>query len=107
MHESGTHPGMWASEEVVASEIEAAKSDWRPLVSYTANLRRIGELLLGTNASWERLSQLSPAGQRGPLMMQMVNWQFPWYWSAAVLIVIFGLSAWILNYSIRSLDRLK
>jgi ABC-2 type transport system permease protein len=107
MHQSGTHPGMWASEEIVASEIEAAKSDWRPLVSYTANLRRVGEHLLGTNASWERLSQLSPAGQRGPIMLQMVNSQFPWYWSVAVLFGIFGLSAWILNYSIKSLDRLK
>ena len=29
----------------MASEIEAAKTDWRPLVSYTANLRRIGEQL--------------------------------------------------------------
>jgi ABC-2 type transport system permease protein len=107
MHESGTHPGMWASEETVASEIEAARSDWRPLVSYTANLRRIGERLLGTNTAWERLSQLSPAGQRGPIMMQMVSSQFPWYWSAAVLLALFGFSAWILHYSVKSLDRLK
>jgi ABC-2 type transport system permease protein len=107
MQQSERHPGMWASEEIVASEIEAAKSDWRPLVSYTANLRRVGESLLGTNAAWERLSQLSPAGQRGPIMMQMVNSQFPWYWSAAVLAALLGLSAWILNYSIKSLDRLK
>jgi ABC-2 type transport system permease protein len=107
MQQSGTHPGMWASEEMVAREIDAAKSDWRPLVSYTANLRRIGERLLRTNAAWERLSQLSPAGQRGPIMMQMVSSRFPWYWSAAVLIVIFTLSAWILNRSIKSLDRLK
>jgi ABC-2 type transport system permease protein len=107
MHASGTRPGMWASEATVAGEIEAAKSDWRPLVSYTANLRRIGERLLGTNASWERLSELSPAGQRGPIMMQMVNSQFPWYWSAAVLAALFGLSAWILHYSVKSLDRLK
>jgi hypothetical protein len=98
---------MWASEKAVKSEIEAAKSDWRPLVSYTANLRRIGESLLETNASWERLSQLTPAGQRGPIMMQMVNSQFPWYWSAGVLVALFGLSAWILHYSIKSLDRLK
>jgi ABC-2 type transport system permease protein len=107
MQQSGTHPGMWASEEIVASEIEAAKSDWRPLVSYTANLRRVGERLLGTNASWERLSQLSPAGQRGPILMQTLNSQFPWYWSAAVLVALLGLSAWILNHSIKSLDRLK
>ena len=36
------------------------KTDWRPLISYTANLSRVGEQLLGTNAAWERLSQLSP-----------------------------------------------
>jgi hypothetical protein len=63
--------------------------------------------LLGTNASWERLSQLSPAGARGPFLMQMMYTQHPWYWSAAVLAGLFAISACILNLSIKSLDRLK
>ncbi len=79
---------MWANEEFLSAEIEAAKSDWRPLVSYTANLRRIGERLLGTNAAWERLGQLSPAGQRSHILLQMMGNQYPWYWSAAVLVGI-------------------
>ena len=33
--------------------------------------------------------------------------QYPWYWSATVLTVLFGLSVCLLNYRVRSLDRLK
>jgi hypothetical protein len=33
--------------------------------------------------------------------------QYPWYWSAAVLAGVFALSAGILNFSVKSLDRLK
>jgi hypothetical protein len=33
--------------------------------------------------------------------------QYPWYWSAVVLVGLFALSACILNLSIKSLDRLK
>jgi ABC-2 type transport system permease protein len=107
MHAAGTHHQVWASDAAMAEEIEAAKSNWRPLVSYTANLRRIGEQLLGTNAAWQRLSELSPPGKRGPLLMQMVDTQHPWYWSAGVLAALFGFSAAILHYSIKSVDRLK
>ena len=35
------------------------KTDWRPLVSYTANLSRIGSQLLGTDAAWRKLAELS------------------------------------------------
>ena len=37
----------------------------------------------------------------------MMGPQYPWYWSAAVLAGLFGLSVCILNFSIKSLDRLK
>jgi len=107
LNEAGMRRRVWANEEFLARELEAQESDWRPLISYTANLRRIEERLLGTNESWQRLSQLSPAGTRGPLMMQMMNTQHPWYWSAAVLAGLFVASACILNLSIKSLDRLK
>jgi ABC-type transport system involved in multi-copper enzyme maturation permease subunit len=36
--------------DIPAAELLAAKTDWRPLVSYTANLSRIGQYLLGTDA---------------------------------------------------------
>ena len=106
-HEAGVHSRPWANEEFLNSEIEAAKSDWRPLTSYAANLRRIGERLLRTNAAWERLGQLSPPGKRNQILLQMMGNQYPWYWSAAVLVGLFLLSACILNFSIKSLDRLK
>jgi hypothetical protein len=96
-----------ASEEFLNAEIEAAKSDWRPVISYTANLHRIGERLLQTNAAWERLGELSPERQRNRILVRLMGNQFPWYWSAAVLAGLFIVSACILNLSIKSLDRLK
>ena len=95
------------NDDFLQAEIAAATSDWRPLVSYTANLTRVGEHLLQTNAAWEKLSQLSPAGQRGPILLQMLGNRYPWYWSAAVLVGLFLLSACILKLSVKSLDRLK
>jgi ABC-2 type transport system permease protein len=97
----------WAREDVLIEELDAAKTNWRPLVSYTANLTRVGEQLLGTRAAWERLSELRPAGQRGPFLMQLMGTQYPWYWSAGVLAALFGLSACILNFTVKSLDRIK
>jgi ABC-2 type transport system permease protein len=106
-HQAGVHSRFWASEEFLANEIEAAKTDWRPLISYTGNLSRIGERLLGTNAAWKRLGELSPSEQRSTYLLQMIGNQYPWYWSAAVLVGLFILSLCILNLSIKSLDRLK
>jgi ABC-2 type transport system permease protein len=96
-----------SSDEYFNSEIDAAKSDWRPLISYMSNLRRIGEHLLGTNAAWESLAELSPRGQRGRILIQIMSNRYPWYWSAGVLIGVLALSAIILHFSIKSLDRLK
>jgi ABC-2 type transport system permease protein len=106
-HQAGVHSHFWAKEAYLNAEIEAAKSDWRPLISYTANLSRVGERLLRTNAAWERLGQLSPPGQRNQILLQMMGNQYPWYWSAGVLAGLFALSACILHFSIKSLDRLK
>jgi ABC-2 type transport system permease protein len=87
--------------------VEQEKRDWRPLVSYTENLRRIGRRLLGTEACWEKIRQLQPPERRAFFRMQYMNPEYPWYWSAGVLAVLFGLSACILNFRVRSLDRLK
>jgi ABC-2 type transport system permease protein len=106
-HQAGVRRLSRADEEFITAEIEAAKSDWRPLVSYTGNLRRVGEHLLRTNDAWEKLGQLSPAGQRNQFLLQLMGNQYPWYWSAAVLIGVFLVSACILHFSIKSLDRLK
>jgi len=88
--------------EFEAEETSAAQTDWRPLVSYTANLARIGQGLLGTDAAWKKLKEVDVTRRREDFLPQ-----YPWYWSAGVLAALFGLSVWILNYRVRSLDRLK
>jgi ABC-2 type transport system permease protein len=89
------------------NELAASRHDWRPLVSYTANLHRIGEHLLDTRAAWDRLSKLQPVGQRDEFLLMFAGPQFPWYWSAVVLAALFGLSVCTLKFTIKSLDRLK
>lgn len=103
----GMRHRIWQNEQFLTKEIEAEKTDWRPLVSYSANLRRIEERLLNTNASWQRLGDITPAGRRGPFLMQMLGTQQPWYWSAAVLLGLAALSVGTLHLTIKSLDRLK
>jgi ABC-2 type transport system permease protein len=94
--------------ELDAQELDAAKTDWRPLVSYTANLYRIGNEMLGTDKSWARVGELRPDKQRTTLLYHRSrDTLYPWYWAAAVLAVLFGISTCILNFSIKSLDRLK
>jgi ABC-2 type transport system permease protein len=88
-----------------AEQIEASKIDWRPLVSYSGNLSRIGHELLGTEACRERLSKIQ-FRDRG-LFAMLNSPQYPWYWSAGVLAVLFGISVCILHFRVRSLDRLK
>jgi ABC-2 type transport system permease protein len=95
------------SVEFLDAELEASKTNWRPLVSYTANLSRIGDQLLGTNACWEKVSKLQPAQIRSRFLLRYMGWQYPWYWSAIVLVALFGFSACILNFAVKSMDRLK
>jgi ABC-2 type transport system permease protein len=107
---------------------EAARSDWRPLCSYTANLERLGEELLGSDGAWEQLGRaieapraaigrMFPAGRRRAgaeldegnprrLADQFVP-QYPWVWSAGVLAGLLGLSVWTLSTRVKSLDRLR
>jgi ABC-2 type transport system permease protein len=94
-------------EDFQAEEFEASKTNWRPLVSYTANLSRIGQQLLGTNTCWEKLSELRPPNDRARFMHENAGAQYPWYWSAAVLAGLFGLSVCILNFRVKSMDRLR
>jgi ABC-2 type transport system permease protein len=93
--------------EAQKQEREAARTDWRPLFSYTANLSRVGRRWLGTDACWERLSATVPPDDRDQFLFENLGTQYPWYWSAAVLAALFGMSACILNFRVKSLDRLK
>jgi ABC-2 type transport system permease protein len=94
-------------DEIERDELEAAKTDWRPLVSYTANLARVGQAMLGSDACWKRMSMNLPENGRGRFLMENMGPQYPWYWSAGVLIVLMGVSACILNFRVKSMDRLK
>jgi ABC-2 type transport system permease protein len=105
---------------------EAARQDWRPLCSYTANLHRLGEALFDTDSAWVEIGRAAEApravmrpflGRHGPtaaepsmndrrLADQIVP-QYPWIWSAGVLAALWGISVWILSTRIRSLDRLR
>ncbi len=93
--------------ERVEAERQAARTDWRPLVSYTANLSRVGQTLLNTDAAWKKWSETQPPEYREVFLLGALGPQYPWYWSAAVLAGFLGLSACILNFRVRSLDRLK
>ena len=110
--QGGRPPGLFDpfekdQEEFQAAEMEAAKRNWRPLVSYTANLSRLGRQLLNTEGAWRKASEIVPAQYRNQFLLNHLDTQYPWYWSAIVLAVLFGLSACILNYRVRSLDRLR
>jgi ABC-2 type transport system permease protein len=97
-----------AYTEYRLGELEFSKTDWRPLVSYVANLSRLGTELLGTDRTWRTLSQMEPdPDSRDRMLVMYLGPQYPWYWSAGVLVGLFGLSACILNLSVKSLDRLK
>jgi len=93
--------------DAAADEQAAAERDWRPLISYTANLRRIGQQMLGTDAAWEKIMKLQPENRRSRDLLAVRGPQSPWYWSAAVLAALAGLSICILNFRIKSLDRLR
>jgi ABC-2 type transport system permease protein len=106
-------------------EAEEAPTNWRPLCSYTANLQRLGEALLNTDAAWVEIGRaievpraaIKPffGGGPGKNSAQINNRrlanlfvpQYPWIWSAGVLAGLFGLSIWTLSTRVKSLDRLK
>jgi ABC-2 type transport system permease protein len=94
-------------DKIEAMQLESSKTDWRPLLSYTANLSRIGRQLLGTDECVRKLGDLQPAEMRTQFLANWSGPQYPWSWSAGVLVGLFGLSASILSFSVRSLDRLR
>ena len=94
-------------QDFQAEVFEASKTNWRPMASYTANLSRLGQRLLDVDGAWRRWSELLPPEQRDQFLVGTLGPQYPWYWSAGVLAALLGLSACILNYRVRSLDRLR
>jgi ABC-type transport system involved in multi-copper enzyme maturation permease subunit len=118
-----------ASERQEEAFAEAARTNWRRLPSYTANLIRLGEGLLDSDAAWvqigravERARQVAEqpmrvfgkrarAGKPPPINERRLADQFapqyPWWWSGAIVAGLMGISAWTLSRRVKSLDRLK
>ncbi len=105
-------------------QAEAARIDWRPLCSYTANLKRVGEAMLGVDAAWvqigvaiekQRVALTPLLGGKGrkpsPInerrFADRMVFQYPWTWSAWVLAGLVGFSLCTLSTRVRSLDRLR
>jgi hypothetical protein len=105
MEQQAAQRKIWT--DIQREQREAARTDWRPLFSYTANVARIGRHWLGADLSWERIAETVPAEERDQYLLQNMGPQYPWYWSAVVLAVLMGLSACVLNFRVKSLDRLK
>jgi ABC-2 type transport system permease protein len=118
-------------ERVERALAEAAPTDWRPICSYTANLERLGEGLLNTDAAWVKFGEAMeaprtamrpfalffgrrrsgaepapPASNKRRFADRYVP-QYPWVWSASVLAGLFGISLWTLSTRVKSLDRLR
>jgi hypothetical protein len=94
---------------------ESARRDWRPLFSLTANMHRLGEALLGSDAAYvdmaraltgpQQIAGVPPANDRRFADTQTP--QYPWIWSAGVLAAICAASVWTLSFRVKTLDRLK
>ncbi|HUB27439.1 MAG TPA: ABC transporter permease subunit [Tepidisphaeraceae bacterium] len=96
-----------AMDEFRMAELAASTRDWRGVVSYVGDLSRIERSMIGSDDAWRVLSMLDPPAERPHFLANALGTQFPWYWSAAVLAALAGLSAATLHFSIRSLDRLR
>jgi ABC-type transport system involved in multi-copper enzyme maturation permease subunit len=101
------------------SRVDEVRKDWRPLLSYVGNLERISDSLFDTDSAWVKLGDVlgrAEAASSGMVELapltgreradRMVP-QYPWQWSAGVLVGLMGLSTWTLARRVRSLDRLK
>jgi ABC-2 type transport system permease protein len=107
---------------------ESARTNWRLLPSFTANLDRLGHGLLDTDAAWVQIGRAVERGRQAveqpmrlfgkkrPAQQQPINErrladqfvpQYPWWWSGAILAGLMGISTWILSRRVKSLDRLK
>jgi hypothetical protein len=97
-----------AQTEMQEAIMADSRTDWRQLVSFPGNLSRLSEELLGTNESWQRLSLLQPTQlDRDNFTSRWMGPQYPWYWSGGVLLGLSAASLLILNFSVKSMDRLK
>jgi ABC-2 type transport system permease protein len=101
----GVHAAV--EDKLNTARLKVRREDFRPLLSYVGNLERIGHVLLGTDAAWRQMGKLARRGAESDDLVMFGGAQYPWYWSAAVLAGLMGLSVWILSFRVKSLDRLR
>jgi ABC-2 type transport system permease protein len=94
-------------EEFQQKLLDSEKTDWRPLVSYIDNLSRLRQKLLGSDEAWMTFAKIHPAYDRPRFLLMFMGWQYPWYWSAYVLLGLSVISICVLRFQVKSLDRLK
>lgn len=111
----GGFPGFHSEVEEDPEErkwFEEAKKeavcDWKPLFSYTTNLKRVGSVFMDKENAWKKIASFRQPGlDRDRFILEYMGYQYPWYWSGAVLVGLMGISVCILNFRVKSLDRLK
>jgi ABC-2 type transport system permease protein len=97
----------WIGNLAAAALTRVVKVEWGPIVSYVNNLRRLRDVLLDTEAATKPIMQLVGAVRPRRMAADAAFSQYPWHWSAIVLLVLFGISLCILSLRVRSLDRLR
>lgn len=85
---------------------------WQPMLSYTAQLDCVGRALLGVDdtavqVATQALPQNWSIKARLDTLKYLTGPQFGWYWSALILLALFGASLWLLTTRVRTLDRLS
>jgi ABC-2 type transport system permease protein len=119
--------GFWLVTGAVGGILsEEVRADWCGIIAYPQNLARVGNAFLNTESAYQKMTPVTqlmdagapprgPArGARGPRRAppqrsdgRQAEPNPPWYWSAATLAGLFGLSIGILMTRVKSLDRLK
>ena len=114
---SATWIGLWMVGNFAAGSLDNMDLEWGPIVSITRDLGRVREALLGAGAAFDTIREagekamgrgVMPAFAPGPgPRFNPFAQEFPWQWSAYVLLGLVGLSLWILTTRVKSLDRLR
>ena len=99
----------WASAGILG-EPTTLNLKWGPLVSLTNNFGRLRDALLGTSVGFAKVQKANMKMFAQGMDFEMPNpfaWNYPWSWSAYVLLGLLGLSLCILTTRVKSLDRLR
>jgi len=118
---SATWIGLWMVGNFAANTLgpNAMALKWGPIVSLMKDFDRVREALLGAGPAVDKIREageqvVGPFGRQrfgagrstGPPFNPFAQ-DYPWQWSAYVLLGLVGLSLWILTTRVKSLDRLR